>query len=402
MNIWILNHYATTPEEPATRNYDIGKELVKKGYGVTVFASGFSHYAFRDKKFQGKERWRAETYDGVRFIWLRTFPYRKNDWRRVINMLSYFFRVIPLGLRLKERPDVILASSPHPFAVLAAYILSRFKKSRFFFEVKDLWPQTLVEMGTLSEKSPITWGLRKLEKFLYQKAERIIILLPHADDYITNLGIPKDKIVWIPNGVDLSRYEDLKPYDGGISEPFTLMYAGGFLRAHRLDVMLEAAKIMQSEHDKPLRYIFVGDGPERTALIKLSKEAGLDNISFPGLVPKHEMYKVTGQADAFIGSLRNLPQLHKYGISLNKIFDYLASGRPVLFAANLPPSHNPVEEAKAGITVPPENAEALAQAITRLIAMKPEERIRMGKNGRQYVEKNHDIRMLAHKLERLF
>lgn len=398
MNIWILNHYATTPDEPATRSYDIGKQLVKKGHRVTIFASSFSHYKFREKRLQPGERWRAEEYDNVRFIWLKTTPYKGNEWRRVINMLSYAWRAFWVGRGLKERPDVIIGTCVHPLAVLSAYILSIIRKSRFFFEVTDLWPQTLVDMGALSERSPVTWGLRNLEKFLYQKAEKIIVLLPHADDYITSLGISKDKIAWIPNGVDLSRYEGLKLYDGGISKTFTLMYTGGFLRAHRLDIMLEAAKIL-NESNNQLRFVFVGDGPERTSLIKLSKEAGLDNVSFPGLVPKREMYKVMSQADAFIGSLRNLPQLHKYGISPNKLFDYLASGRPVLFAANLPPSHNPVEEAKAGITVPPENPEALAQAITMLVAMKPEDRIQMGKNGLEYVKKHHDIRVLANKLE---
>lgn len=399
MNIWMLNHYATTPDETTTRSYDIGKQLVKKGHRVTIFASSFSHYRFREKRLQSGEKWKAEDYDGVRFVWLRTFPYRGNDWRRVINMMGYAWRAFWVGKGLEEKPDVIIGTCVHPLAVLCAYILSIFKKSRFFFEVTDLWPQTLVDMGALSQRSPIIWGLRRLEKFLYRKAEKIIVLLPHADDYITSLGISKDKIVWIPNGVDLSRYEGLKQYDGGISETFTLMYLGGHTISNALEIILKASKILQNEGRDNSRFVFVGEGTEKPNLIKLSKDLNLHNVEFRDQVPKDEVPKIMGEADAFMLSLRDIP-LYKYGISLNKLFDYLASGHPTVFASGA--SNNPVEEAKAGITIPPENPEALAWAITKLVAMKPEERIQMGKNGLEYVKKHHDIRLLADRLEELF
>ena len=399
MNIWILNHYATTPDEPATRSYDIGKQLVKKGHRVTVFASSFSHYKFREKVLQSGENWKAEDYDGVRFIWLKTFPYRGNGYCRVVNMASYAWRAFWVGRGLGESPDIIMGTCVHPLAVLAAYKLSIFKKSRFFFEVTDLWPQTLVDMGALSEKSPITWGLRRLEKFLYQKAEKIITLLPHADDYITSLGIPRGKITWIPNGVDLSRYEDIKPYDGGNSKHFTIMYLGGHSRYHSLDIALEAAKILQNEDKSNIRFAFVGDGAEKTNLIKLSQDLGLHNVEFRDPVPKYEVVNVMGEADALLQCFKALTVL-RYGVSPVKISDYLSSGRPILYAMG--GSNNPVEEAKAGITVPPEDQKALAQAILKLVAMKPEERVQMGKNGLKYVKKHHDIRVLADRLERLF
>lgn len=398
MNIWILNHYASTPDEPTTRSYDIGKELVKKGHKVTVFASSFSHYKFIEKVLQPSENWKAENCDGVRFIWLKTFPYKGNDWRRVFNMLSYAWRAFRVGRGLKEKPNVIIGTCVHPLAVLSAYILSIFKKSRFFFEVTDLWPQTLVDTGALSERSPVTWVMRSLERFHYHKAEKIIALFPHADDYIAGLGISKDRITWIPNGVDLSRYDGLRQYDGGSSSTFTVMYLGGHTLSNALEVVLQAARVQQDVGRNNIRFVFVGDGAEKPNLLKLSKDLGLHNVEFRNQVPKNELFEVMGEADAFILSLRDIP-LYKYGISLNKLCDYLASGRPILFAGNS--SYNPVEEAKAGITVPPENPEALAQAITKLVTLKPEERIQMGKNGLEYVKKHHDIRVLADKLEEL-
>ncbi|MBC8275682.1 MAG: glycosyltransferase family 4 protein [Chloroflexi bacterium] len=400
MNIWILNHYAGTPETTlATRPFDLSKELVKRGHSVTIFASSFSHYELVEKVLQPGENWKAENYDGVRFIWVKTFPYKRNDWRRVTNMVSYAWRAFWVGKGLKERPDVIIGTCVHPLAVLSAYVLSIFKKSRFFFEVTDLWPQTIVDMGALSERSPITWGLRVLEKFLYQKAEKIITLMPHADEYITSLGVSKDKIVWIPQCIDLARYEGLREYRGGNSKSFTLVYLGHHGVASALEVILEAAKVLQDEAKENIRFVFVGEGAEKPNLIELSEDVGLHNAEFRDPVPKNEVVEVMGEADAFVLSLRDTP-LYKYGVSLNKLCDYLASGRPILFAGNA--SNNPVEEAKAGITVPPENPMALAQAITRLVAMKPVERIQMGKNGLEYVKKHHDIRVLADRLAALF
>lgn len=399
MNIWILNHYAGTPETTlATRPFDISKELVKRGHKVTIFASSFSEYAFRELRLQPGEKWKEEICDGIRFIWLRTFPYSRNNWRRVLNMLSYTWRAFWVGMGFREKPDVIIGTCVHPLAVLAAYKLSIFKKSRFFFEITDLWPQTIVDMGALSERNPIVWGLRILEKFLYQKAERIITLMPDADKYITGLGISRDKIVWIPHCVDMSRYSGLKLYNGGISDVFTIMYLGRHGLANALEVILQTAKLLQDKGKNNIKFVFVGDGAEKASLVRLSQNLSLQNMEFRNQVPKHEVVRVMGEADAFILSLRDAP-LYKYGISLNKLCDYLASGRPTLYVGES--SFNPVEEAEAGITVPPENPEALAQAITKLVAMKPEERIHMGKNGLKYVKKHHDIRMLADRLEAL-
>jgi glycosyltransferase involved in cell wall biosynthesis len=396
MNIWILNHYAGTAESPSTRHYDLSKELLKKGHSVTIFASGFNHYKFIEERLEPGEKWKTEDYDGVRFVWVRTFPYKGNEWRRVVNMLSYAWNVIWIGRGLRDKPDVIIGSCVHPFAVLSAYLLSKLKKGLFFFEVRDLWPQTLIDMGALREKSLVARGLYMMEKFLYKKAVKIITLLPHADQYITKLGIPKNKIVWIPNGADLRKYEDIKKYDGEISGPFKIMYLGAHGRVNALDVILDTARILQQRGLINVRFIFVGDGPEKASLMNYAKSIEVANVEFRDPVPKSEIYKVMGEADAFVVTLEDLP-LYKYGISLNKLFDYLASGRPVLFSGNS--ANNPVEEAGAGISVPARNPAALAKAVSDLSSLTADARIRMGENGLNYIKKKHDIKLLATKLE---
>src|SRR5689334_11564847 len=118
MNIWILNHYAEAPDRPTTRSYDLGKQLVGRGHEVTIFASGFSHYEFREQRLHPGQKFREEQWDGVRFVWLKTFPYCKNDWRRILNMLTYCRRALRHAWSMQANPDVIIGTSVHPFAAL--------------------------------------------------------------------------------------------------------------------------------------------------------------------------------------------------------------------------------------------------------------------------------------------
>ena len=217
--IWILNHYADTPDRQATRSYDLGRELVRRGHLVTIFASSFSHYTLREEVLQAGERSIVEEVDGVKFVWLKTFPYSQNNWRRFLNMAGFAWRAYRVGSSQVDSPDVIIGVTVHPLAALSAYLLSRRKKSRYFFEITDLWPQTLIEMGILSRRSPATWALRLLEKFLLSRAEKILTLWPHADRYMTSLGIPEITVVCIPHSVEMSRSPGLDGYDGTLRSP---------------------------------------------------------------------------------------------------------------------------------------------------------------------------------------
>ena len=174
------------------------------------------------------------------------------------------------------------------------------------------------------------------------------------------------------------------------------MYMGGLLRSNRIDVILEAARLQQAFGHHRVRFVFVGDGSDKERLTKMAEQFSLQNTEFRGLVPKTEVVRVMAEADAFIFSLTDSP-LYKYGISLNKMCDYLASGRPILFAGDS--TYNPIRDAGAGISVPPEDATALSEAIDQLTSLTAEERVRMGQNGLKHFNKYHDIRILADRLE---
>jgi glycosyltransferase involved in cell wall biosynthesis len=396
MNIWWLSQYASTPDQQFTAQHDLARRLVARGHRVTIFAAGFNHYKFKEVRLKPEEKWRAEDWDGVRFIWLRTSPYSANDGKRVLNMLSYAWRAWWLGRSFDEKVDVIIGTTIQPLAAFAAYLLSRSKKCPFIFEVRDLWPLTLVEFGKLSPRHPAAVLLGHLERFLARRSSRVLTTLPNASAYYSQFGIPAEKVIWIPNGLELARYKELQPYDGVVSENVRLVYAGGHVQAFALDTILRAAKIEQ-ENGNRARFLFVGGGQEKPRLLELAHELELRNVEFRDPVPKSELHHIMEEADAFVLSMQDLPGLYRYGISFNKLCDYVAAGRPVLFAGN--PSNNVVEEYQCGIIAKPEDPKAFADAIHQFESITPEERAVMGKNALRCANERYDVAELASRLE---
>ena len=206
--IWILNHYACLPSEfGGSRHYDFSVELVKRGYDVTIFAASYNHFNKTDRIGKGKEARKFECVDGVKFVWLKTFPkYRGNGLKRLINMFSYLIAMLKVYPEY-EKPDVVIGSSVHLFACVAAYFISKRTGSRFFCEIRDLWPQTLIDMGKISKNHPLAVFFRIIEKFVYKKAEKTIVLLPNSYNYIKQCHIEESKLVCIPNGVNIEVFD---------------------------------------------------------------------------------------------------------------------------------------------------------------------------------------------------
>ena len=402
MNLWIFNHYAGTPDMPGgTRHYDLSKELVKRGHQVVIFASGFHHNLHKEMKLARRETWKMENIDGVKFVWLRTRPYQRNDWRRIVNMLDYMIRSYTVGRRLPNlrsgisRPNIIIGSSVHLLAVLSAYFLAKHFKASFFMEVRDLWPQTLVDMKVFGKRHPLVWMLGLLEKYLYRRALRIIVLPPKATNYIVNLGIDSKKIVWIPNGVDLSRFasvEDSTDQD----DIFKVMYTGSHSPSSGLEVLLKAAKLIQDYGYGAIRFSLIGGGSEKPKLIRMKGEMNLNNVEFCKPIPKSEIPRRLLEADALLHIELEFAS-SKYGGSPNKLFDYMATGKPIIYASNF--VRDMLDKIGCGLYVPPEDAQALAGVIVRLYKMSPEERKEMGARGKEYVMLHHSISVLADRLE---
>ena len=395
-HVWILNHYAQTPTgSGATRHYYFAKNLEAYGWTASIIAASVEMHT-KEQRLSKMQLKRLEVINGVPFLWLKTPSYTRNNWRRMLNMLAFgVHAIIPFATKYLVRPDAIIGSSVHPFAALAGAIIAWRRHVPFLFEVRDLWPQTLIDMGYLRPESFVTNIFQHLELWLYKRASTIIAVLPQAYEYIVPLGIAREKIIWIPNGVDMQAFPQPRPPTPNPAV-FTLMYFGAHGRANGIENTLEAmACLNKLALPLPIKLRLIGDGPDKSQLIEKAKTLGLTNVSFEPPVPKSKIPTLAQEADAFVFNILNLP-LYRFGISLNKLFDYMASGRPIIYAGSA--SNDPVAEAQAGLTVPPENPQAMAEAIVQLMAMSPELREEMGGRGRRYVEEKHSFAYLSQKL----
>ena len=393
MNIWIFNHHALTPDmSGGTRHYDFAKELIKRGHSVTIVASSFHYSKYKEMKDYKDKDYLFEKIDDINFIWIKTPPYFGNGISRVKNMISYTYKVlkyIPKSNLLK--PDIVVGSSVHLFTVWAAYKLSCKYKTPFIMEVRDLWPQTLIDMG-ISKWHPFIVLLRWLEKYLYKKADRIVSNLPYAYDYIGKF-VEKEKFIWISNGVDLSNIKyTLKEKN----DKFIISYTGAIGIANNLKILLDVAKKLKEKKD--IYFRIVGEGAEREKLKTFVKENDLSNVSIENSVAKNEVTNILQNSDILFLSLKDSP-LYRFGISLNKLFDYMASGRVVIFAGNS--KNNPIKDANAGYSIIPDDVEDLEKTILEIYNLSQEKRDAIGQKIRKYAEDNYSIEILVDKFEKL-
>jgi glycosyltransferase involved in cell wall biosynthesis len=283
MNIWLLNHYAISPDMPGgTHHFDLGYELTRMGYDVTIFASAFNHSLRKRVRLLNGQPWALEEVEGVKFIWLPSFAYQNNNWRRLVNMLDYTWRAYWLGLRLphlEQRimpPDVVIGCSVHLFAVWAAYHLNRRYRAHFVMEVRDLWPQGLLDMGLWREGQPQVRFFRWLEQWLYERAESIITLLPLTRECLVRYSSAwADKTVYILNGTRTARFEQATTSPYPVTRPLRVMYLGAIGISNGVDLIIQAMQIVEQAEPGLFECVLVGDGPEKPHLQQMVQNLGL-------------------------------------------------------------------------------------------------------------------------------
>ena len=403
--IWMINHYAISPDLPGgTRHFDFACELVKKGYKVKIFACDVILGKNKEHaKLEEKESYSVENINGVEFIWVRAATYERNNWRRAWNMLTFSYNCYKVGCKFKGKPEVIIGSSPHPFAAFAAVRLTRKLKTKFFLEVRDLWPQVIVDMGKLNQYHPITQAMRLLEKYLYRAADKIIVLAEGSKNYlIGKRGIKESKILYLPNGVHLNNFSYKEDRDALRKlynfNKFTLIYTGAHGPANSLDTILRAADRLRENKD--IEIVLVGNGILKERLLKQAKEMRLNNVRFFDPVPKTEIPGILSAADAAIITLKKV-KVFSYGVSPNKLFDYMAARKPIICAVEGEMAEK-VENIGCGISVIAEDEKSMANAITHLVNLPQNELKKMGDNGYEEIKKNYSREKLAQKLIDLF
>ena len=377
--VLVLNHFAVSDRAAGgTRHVEMFGNLGERWTSRIIAA---------DRNLLSRER---STSADRRIRYVRTSPYRDNGIARIVNWASYALAAFAVGVA-GRRPDVVYASSPHLLAGLAGLGIARIRRSGFIFEVRDLWPQVLVEMGRIREGSVLHRTLVSLEHFLYRSADAIVVLAEASEPVIREIVGRDKRIEFVPNGADVELFSTVAPNQEVGSSTF--VYAGAHGPANGLDLVLDAAAELQARGDS-CRVVFVGDGVSKVGLVERWRRDGLANVEFRDAVPKSEIPVVLAGYQVGLHVLADVP-MFRYAVSPNKVFEYMAAGLPVI--TNTPGTvADLVEKSGAGIATDPDG---LAVAMRRMVAMSPEARVAMGANGRQWVTEHRSRRRLSQHIE---
>lgn len=397
-NIWLVNYYSYPPGTSSwRRHYDLGKELLKYGYNIDIIGGSFVHD--RKKHILNKnEKYRIENHEGLRYHILNGISY-SGSLMRILSMIEFMIKVFFYEKKLKVKPDIIYCSCPHPFNGLISLYLSKKYKCKFILEIRDLWPETWVEMGAITRKSLIYKFFAWIEKLLYKKTDKIITLMPGAFMYIEKLGIPKEKVEWVSNGVDLDEFDKnyfKEPVYKFDKSKFNITYTGSIGIANALEELFEVAKDLREEN---IMFNIIGDGPLKDKYINYCNENVIDNVKFYNSVSKNEVPALLKESDALIVTTKKC-NLYKYGISFNKIFEYLAAAKPIIIAYDT--KFDFVKEANCGFSIPAESNEEMLNKILKIFLLSKKEKQILGENGRKYAEENFSMKILDKKLENIF
>jgi glycosyltransferase involved in cell wall biosynthesis len=389
--------FASLDEPGGTRHIEIARFLAQKGHQVTIITSPVS-YLTGKSKVSGKP-WKTteQPIPGVRILRVYTYPaLHRSFFHRVLSFFSFMFSSFFVGLAVKD-VDLVWGTSPPIFQGWTAWLLARLKRVPFLFEVRDLWPAFAIAVGVLHQKFLIALS-QWLERFLYKHADVIVVNSPGFIDHISQRGGKNIRLV--ENGVDPAMFVSVDKGNAfrrlhDLEGKCVILYAGAHGISNDLNVVLDAAGLLKS--DPKIKFVFVGDGKEKSNLMKMASEKGLTNTLFLPSVPKAEMADVIAGSDACLAILKPI-ELYKTTYP-NKVFDYMAAGKPVLLAID-GVIRQVVEKAEAGIFVEPGNSVSLAES-AKWINENPKEAIKMGMNGNLYVQENFHREILAEKFEKI-
>jgi glycosyltransferase involved in cell wall biosynthesis len=384
MHVLLIHQGFASPSEPGgTRHFELARRAVEQGHQFTVVASDFSY-------FMGKRPARSlnmtseETVEGISVIRAYTYPTLHGGFfGQLLSFISFAISSFIAAVRV-TKVDLVMGTSPPIFQAVSAWLVSALRRRPLLLEIRDLWPEFIIDMGKL--KNPLAIRVsRWLELFLYRRASHLLVNSPAYVDYLIEKGVPSAKITLIANGVDPAMFDPSADGAGvrrqfDLNGKFVVMYAGAMGPANDLDMLLDAAAELRE--DSRFFFLLVGDGKLRKHLQARAETLHLKNLSFAGSQPKQEMRYFLASADICVAILQNIRMFQM--TYPNKVFDYMAAGRPVLLAID-GVIREVVEAAQAGIYVPPGDPKALVDAL-RYLADHPQERRDMCRRGRLYVE----------------
>lgn len=402
MNIWLINHYAVPPQYyPLARQTYFAKNLMAMGHEVTIFAASSVHNSNPSKNLiTDGTPWREETVDGVHYVYIKCCDYQGSGLKRVYNICEFAWK-LPGVCKHFPKPDAIVATSMPPTSCAVGIHLSRKYGCKGVAEIADLWPESIVAYDIAGPKNPAVVVLRWLEKWIYKKANAVVFTMEGAYDYILEQGwenqIPREKVHYINNGVDLETFcynrEHFPVEDADLSNPelFKVVYTGSVRKVNNLGILLDAAKEVQ---DSRVKFLIWGDGDEKAALEQRVQEEHITNVSFKGRVEKKYVPSIVSQADLNVAHNGASP-LFRFGISFNKLFDYLAAEKPVL--CDFPCPYNPAVRLGAAVEVTEPDPQSIARQVEELAKLPGEAYDQLCQRASQGA-REYDFKNLTNKL----
>jgi glycosyltransferase involved in cell wall biosynthesis len=395
VNILLINHYAGSPALGMEfRPYYLAHEWVRLGHRVQVVAADYSHV----RAVQPPPG--DSVVSGIHYRFYATPPYQGNGLGRVKNIAGFLRRLWADTPRLlaEARPDVVIASSTYPMDIWLARRIARRAAAKLVYEVHDLWPLSPIELSGMSRRHPFIMLCQAAEDAAYRDADIVVSMLPKVHAYMASRGLQLSKLHLVPNGVTLDEWEGAPaPLRDDVAQALNAArahgtvvgYAGSMGEPNALKVLLDAAALLRSES---LRFVLVGSGHEQARLAARVQAEGLTNVTLMPPIPKAQVRSFLARIDvAYIGWQR-VP-LYRFGIAPNKLMDYMMAGRPVLHSVEA--GNDPVAEAGCGLTVPPQDPQAVAAGLRQLAALAPAEREALGQRGRAFVLARHTYPVLA-------
>ena len=380
MHILLIHQaFADLDEAGGTRHYEMACLLASQGHKVTIIASPVSYITGISSHRVNKAN-KQIPVPGVTII--RAYTYsalHRSFFHRVLSFFSFMVSSFIAGIRV-HKVDLIWGTSPPIFQGFTAWLLAFLKRVPFLFEVRDLWPAFAIAVGVLKSKLLIQLSLW-LEKFLYKQADEVVINSPGFMEHVRNRGAKE--VILVPNGVDPDMFtpdhSQVNPWLAKKDGQYIVLYAGAHGLSNDLPTLLQAAKLIEKE--SAVKFWLVGDGKEKPNLVRQAEQMQLTNLEFFPSVSKLEMNQVMAASDVCVASL--LPVDMYKTTYPNKVFDYMAAGKPVILAID-GVIRQVVEDAMAGIYSEPGNPAALADAVNYCYTH-PDKSLQMGLNGRKYV-----------------
>jgi len=408
-NIWIFHHYATPPTMNGfTRPYNFGINLNKIGYNVKVFAASYLHFSDINL-INNKDLYITNNESEIPFIFINTSSSSGNGIGRILNMISYYKNLLKAAKQLikeGERPDLIIASSPHPLALIAGIKIAKKINIPCISEIRDFWPEVFFMGGRLKEQSIIGRILVKGEYWIYKNSDAIIFLKEGDYTYITDKkwdiaqggSIDLEKCYYINNGVNIEDFnlqienEILEDPDLD-SDKFNVVYAGAIRPVNNVGNILNAAKLLKENND--IQFLIYGDGNQLDLLEKRIVDEKITNVKMKGYVDKKYMPYVLSKSSVNILNYSQSKYNWSRGNSSNKLFEYMASGKPIISTVKM--GYSPIDKYQCGISLEEDTPDCLAKSILRVYEMPKDSYSKMSENAK-IGAKDFDFKVLTEKL----